>query len=537
MFDEVLDDLVVSTDAELAERMRVNELERRRLDAEMSAALAVADARSLHSARGFRSMASMCRSTFNWSSAETGRRLGLSRAINTIPGLGAAWCAGRFGMSQATKLSITAANPRVEKHWERCAPALLLHGEQMPYRDFSTVVDRFVERADEDGNHDSRDAAVEGRRASVVDVGGILDVRASGGDGLEAAEMIAIFDRFVDIEYRKDLAAYRTEHDTDASADADGTEVTFDRTRLARTDRQRRFDALVALFGAAAAGNSSRTAAEPLVNIVIDAATWGRMLKAADLCTATNLDGDRIDPFTGLAVSDIDDLLGELTGAGARMCETTNGVPLHTHDVLRAALAGHVSRVVVDSERVVIDRGRRQRFFTGNARLAAKLLINRCEGPGCDLPGDWCDVDHNDEWGRDQGRTDQRNSRILCPADNVHKHRHRWTTRRALNGSSYTFRADGTIILPIGARPPDFTDNRSVGASPNLDPDLSDPDLSDPDLSDDHDNYVSDVRRERARTHCRRRCICADTLDEDPTERAITDAAIKQRIADLIASR
>ena len=70
---------------------------------------------------------------------------------------------------------------------------------------------------------------------------------------------------------------------------------------------------------------------------------------------------------------------------------------LHSHDVLRAALAGHVRRTVVDSDRVVIDLGRRQRLFTGNARQAAKLLVRRCEHVGCELPGDWCEVDHDDD--------------------------------------------------------------------------------------------------------------------------------------------
>jgi hypothetical protein len=141
-----------------------------------------------------------------------------------------------------------------------------------------------------------------------------------------------------------------------------------------------------------------------------------------------------------------------------RRCETTTGVAVHPHDVLRAALAGHVRRVVVDAADVVIDVGRRQRLFTGAAREAAKLLIVRCEHPGCELPADLCDVDHAIEWAAG-GRTDQRNSRIRCDGHNVAKTKHRWRSRRATDGRTYTVRADGSIMLPVGVRPPTFPDD------------------------------------------------------------------------------
>ena len=129
---------------------------------------------------------------------------------------------------------------------------------------------------------------------------------------------------------------------------------------------------------------------------------------------------------------------------------------LHPHDVLRAALAGHVRRVVVDPDGVVIDLGRRQRLFTGAARRAAELLVRRCEHPGCELPARWSQVDHNLEWA-EGGRTDQRNRNIECSHHNRSKHRERTRTRRDARGRAYTIRADGTIMLPVGERPPDLS--------------------------------------------------------------------------------
>ena len=128
---------------------------------------------------------------------------------------------------------------------------------------------------------------------------------------------------------------------------------------------------------------------------------------------------------------------------------------MHPHDVLRAALAGHLRRVVVDAAGVAIDMGRRRRLFEGPAREAAKLLVLRCEHPGCELAADLCDVDHADEWA-DGGLTDQHNPSIRCGGHNVDKAKRRWRSKRAANGRTYTIRPDGTIMLPVGARPPTF---------------------------------------------------------------------------------
>lgn len=447
MFGELLDELIGLSDAELVARIEANELERRRTDAEMAAALAVAKERNLHGACGHRTMAAFCRARLNWSTSEAGRRLGVARAVNAVDGLGHEWVNGRFGWSQAVKLAIANANPRVAEQLREFAPHLLQHAEQMPYHDFAAVVDHFVAQADEDGAHDDRDAEVEGRTARVVGVGGSLDVRASGGDGLTAAEMVEIHARFTDIEFRADLEANRRRFGDLA-----------DGHPLPRTDRQRRFDALVAIFRTAAGAGEVGSPAEPLVNIVVDSSTWGRVVLEAGLTTSTDLSGRPIDPFTGIAVDDARNLIDDLTDGGAHFCETTSGVPVHPHDVLRAALAGHIRRTVIDADRVVIDLGRRQRLFTGSARQAAKLLIRRCEHVGCELPVAWCEVDHAEEWDRNGGRTDQSNAAVLCRMHNNDKHRRRWRTRRARNGCSYTFGADGTIILPVGCRAPDFGD-------------------------------------------------------------------------------
>jgi hypothetical protein len=218
------------------------------------------------------------------------------------------------------------------------------------------------------------------------------------------------------------------------------------------------------------------------------------VLADAGLAPTVSLSGDPVDPFTGLPAHTTGDLLADLVAdpdAFARMrCETGNGTRLHPHDVLRAALAGHVRRVVVDARGVVIDMGRKTRLFTGPAREAAKLLVRRCDHAGCDLPEDFCEVDHVTEW-VDHGTTDQINAGVECGHHNRHKHRRKFTRRRSTHGQSYTVRPDGSIILPVGTRPPAF------------------PDESDDDAGDTHHDDVIETARQtrhaRARLHALRR--------------------------------
>lgn len=445
MFEGVVEELVALSDHALTERVEMLELRRRSTEAELAAAVAVAEARRLHAADGHRSMVGFLRASLNWSTTEAKRFLGLSRAVDEVAGFGRAWFAGRFGAPQALVISRAHGNPRVREQLATAAPMLLDHAEQLPYSDFTRTVDHFVRLADRDGAHDDRDGDVEGRSAAVLAVGSSLRISADGGDPLTAAEMIAIHDRYCDLEFRRDVDARRAEHGDDA-----------EHHELPRTVRQRRFDALATIFRSAAHTDGIGSVTDPLVNIEIDARSFGRILLDAGLSTSTDLAGQPIDPFTGLTRPD--DLLDDPVALVDRRCETTNGVRLHSHDVLRAALAGHVRRAVIDSDGVTIDLGRRQRLFTGAARDAARLMVRHCEHPGCELPADWCEVDHAVEWTADHGPTDQDNARIRCSTHNREKHRRRWRTRRATNGRSYTIRDDGTVMLPAGARAPTFAD-------------------------------------------------------------------------------
>ena len=189
----------------------------------------------------------------------------------------------------------------------------------------------------------------------------------------------------------------------------------------------------------------------------------------------------------------------------SRRCETSTGQILDPHTVLRAALAGHIRRVVLGADNLPINLGRTARLFTGPARQAAKLLATQCDHLGCGLPAELCEVDHSIEWS-DNGRTDQDNAGVECGSHNREKHRKRWRTRRDKDGRTHTIRADGTIMLPVGVRPPVFPHD-----APPIPPDVERT------IDDWVDDTACDIER-RCRTLRRTAIRHAITLDELDTD-------------------
>ena len=450
MFSDLVESVVSLSDADLRDRLRANELERRRLEAEAALLVSVVDQRGLYSKLdGHRSMAAFLRAELNCSTSEAAMWRSLGRTVNQLDGVGKAWVSGRFGRGQAKKIADARGNPRVRDLLGPFVPIFIDQAEILDSADFATLVDQTVKRLDADGAHDARDEAIDNRDARVSAVGDGVVISATGGDPVTATELERILERFSDTEYAKDVADRQELWGDDAALH-----------ELPRSAGQRRHDAIVAIFRAAVASGESGHAAAVVLNIVCDATTWAEISHEAGLATDTNLDGQPVDPFTGMTRPKdlLDEMMSDPSSVLDRRCETDTGVPVHPHDVLRAALAGHVRRVVIDSADTVIDMGRRSRLYTGSARKAAKLLVTRCQHPGCRMPTRWSQVDHSDEWAEHDGETTQANSGIECGPHNVEKHRQRWRTRRATNGTTYTIRQDGTIMLPVGARSPEFAE-------------------------------------------------------------------------------
>jgi hypothetical protein len=398
-------------------------------------------------------MSAYLRATWHTSDGRIADDRKLARLLDAQPQVGEALLAGRFSVDHAMQIGRILGNPRISQLLPMVLDVFLDLAEHRSYDEFRGDIDEFVTLTDQDGAFAELADNIEHRTARVNDVGGTLDVIATGGDPITAAQMTAVFESFVEGEYRADVEARRAEYGDEA-----------EHHPLPRTPAQRRFDALKTIFAAAAASPEGRALPDPTTHIVIDHRSLHETFTHAGITlpngNVADIDQACDDPSTLATLAD--ELLTDPEAFRSRRCETSTGSAIHPMIALRAALTGHIRRVVVDSDGVVIDYGSKQRLFTGHARQAAMLLATTCTHPGCRLPARLCEVDHITEW-NDGGHTDQANGAIKCGGHNRFKHRQRWKTRRDRHGRIYNIRSDGTIVLPVGERAPDLSADELAG--------------------------------------------------------------------------
>ena len=149
-------------------------------------------------------------------------------------------------------------------------------------------------------------------------------------------------------------------------------------------------------------------------------------------------------------------------------CSTLDGHPIDRTEATAEALLGHIRRVVVGADSVVIDLGRRRRLFTGAAALAVWLTASHCYWPGCNVPVNHCQTDHLTPWrtpragdrgngdrgdsdsdadshGGHGGRTEPHNGAPLCGRHNRLKE-HGYTVHRDTAGAIHIHRPDGSEL-------------------------------------------------------------------------------------------
>lgn len=382
--------------------------------------------------------------------------------INEHVDVGDALAAGRIGSDQADVLAKANSNPNARERLGEFLPRLLDHAEHKELPDFSVIVDRFVANANPDGTepNDEANATVS---AGVFG----LHMKVTGGDPLKAAEIKKVFDLAVQAEFDEDCAARRVEFGDDALNQP-----------LPRTARQRRWAAVYAIHMASVSVAPGATPPKPLVNILFSAGAAGRALAQHGLAADSDVFGADREHEAGAAghhgVEDPDDLL-------AQRCETSTGAVIDPHTALLAMLRGRVRRVVLDSRDMTINMGAAQRLFVGKSRDAAQLIVMHCSHNGCNIPAEFCDVDHLQPHSHG-GVTEQENAGPECGPHNRHAYDAGWTSRRAANGRIYHIRPDGSIVMPAGERPPEWADSdphRMSDLNCDFDPDPDpDPDRS-----------------------------------------------------------
>jgi hypothetical protein len=285
--------------------------------------------------------------------------------------------------------------------------------ETHPFEVFARAVRHWERLADADGTHRAYEAAHAGRTARMALVGetGSLDARVGAA---QFAAMSEVFDRFAQAEFEAEWDELRAAHG-DAACPG----------MLARTEAQRRADALAAIFDRAASVDPAAKSPEPVVNIVVDQAVYEAQLSA--------MVGERC------AVFDASDLAHQ-------RCLTTGGVPVDPADAVVASIIGQVRRVLIDRRgdhrprtpipgvcrlrqgRRPVARGFRRRRAMSVAGLRATTM------PGRPHPR------VAPRWGH---RAAQRGP--LCARHNRFKSRG-YRCWRDPTGAWHTYRADGTEI-------------------------------------------------------------------------------------------
>ena len=394
---------------------RLIELEKasRFIEAARAEVLAEVDRTGAFRDHGHTTMAGWLRTGISYSGVDAKHHVKVARFAVDFPEITDRLRAGTIGTAQVRRLATAHANKRVSDELPAFVTMLADQAEQLPYEDFNTVMIRWEHYADADGAHRDSERVHEDRDATVHPIGDAVFVDAKVGTA-QGAFMLEVFEKYVQNELARDVA----------ERDAKGLDLYCE---LARSAKQRRADALYAIFASAANGVFGPS--EPVVNIVIDAATYESALTAL------------------LNDAPLPSLLGIPESFGARRCETTAGVTVDPFDAVVASMIGQVRRVVMSSPSTVIDLGRKSRLFTGSSREAIFLRRRRCIWPGCTTLT--CEADHRTPWS-DGGTTSPDNGDPLCRKHNRYKASAGYhTTIDHVTGITHVHTSDGRTLTPV----------------------------------------------------------------------------------------
>ncbi len=267
--------------ADKLERMLVEcDVAKRRVEAMIAEIVGVAERTVAYADDGHASVSGWVKATCNYSAGETKAVVQSARLLHAVPEAREAAHSASVGGLQLRLLARVFANPRCAEQFPDSAELLLAHAGSLWFNDFAVVVQRWEALADADGAHGAQERAHNGRDAHSSIVGQRVYFDAQGGV-VAGAGMIEIFDKFVETEFRADW---------DAGVTRWGENMTP--ALLERTDKQRRFDAFLAMCTAAAASGAVGRL-DPLVNVIVDQTTFEHHL--ARLC---GVEVDPLDPAT-----------------------------------------------------------------------------------------------------------------------------------------------------------------------------------------------------------------------------------------------
>jgi uncharacterized protein DUF222/HNH endonuclease len=123
--------------------------------------------------------------------------------------------------------------------------------------------------------------------------------------------------------------------------------------------------------------------------------------------------------------------------AGAPAAEMEFALPISSKTVERLACDCSVTRILLNSDSMVIDVGRAKRVISGPQRKALNARDGHCVWPGCDRPATWTSGHHLVHWIHG-GTSDLPNLALLCYRHHWNVHEGGWQLARGDDGRIVT---------------------------------------------------------------------------------------------------
>ncbi|MGQ0519742.1 MAG: DUF222 domain-containing protein [Actinomycetota bacterium] len=366
VLDKVCADATTFADGDSIERLH---RALARLEAATTVASGAFDAAGGWQSGRARSAAAWIAYRCNLPKAAASRRVHLGRDLRHLPVTERAWLAGDVGGAHASVLARARTKATAEA-MERDEDLLVSKASGLHFPAFVRAVAYWSQRADPDGTEDRAAKQVEGRRFHLSQgfegtwLGDLLL------DPVGGAIVHTALQRIVDELFDDDWSEARARVGEGAGVDD-----------LRRTPAQRRADALIEMAVRSGTAPAGGRRPEPLFTV----------------------------------------LVGWETFAGP-VCELANGTVVSPGTVAEWLDRAWAERVVFDTPSRVIDVGETRRLFTGALRRAVQVRDRECFEDLCDVPAEWCQVDHIEPWAAG-GRTTEANGRLACGFHNRARHR------------------------------------------------------------------------------------------------------------------
>ncbi|MBV1780257.1 HNH endonuclease [Paeniglutamicibacter sp. ABSL32-1] len=125
--------------------------------------------------------------------------------------------------------------------------------------------------------------------------------------------------------------------------------------------------------------------------------------------------------------------LDELEGRAAQSGLTLHGQKCTPAELRHALCIGGAIPITMNGEGRILDLGTEQRYFPDYMRKAILAIYGGCIFPGCTVPPEHCEIDHDDEWAKG-GTTRINDGRPLCSGHHHARHTGQLTVIRDADG-------------------------------------------------------------------------------------------------------